>query len=86
MKHGYYILGIVHRYRVRTGTRYSYGTFWVRTDDVPILFLFFCNGYTCGTPMVRAWYTNPKKCNFFPFFYSLLLFIGAFISFIFFII
>jgi hypothetical protein len=22
------------------------------------IFYFFCNGYTCGTSVVRAWYTN----------------------------
>jgi hypothetical protein len=30
-------------------------------------FYFFRNVYIRGTPVVRVWYTNPKKRNFFPF-------------------
>jgi hypothetical protein len=71
----------VLNFKENTGTRYSYGTPWVRTDGVPILFLFFCcNGYTCGT---RVIYKSKKTQNFFLFIlFAFFLFIGRFMFFI----
>jgi hypothetical protein len=59
MKHGYSILGVLVPVRVRTS--------WVRTDNIPIFLIIFCNGYTRGTSVLHVWYTNLKKCNFFSF-------------------
>jgi hypothetical protein len=61
-------------YRVPVRVRYSLGTHRWRT----YIIFFFCNGYTRGTTVVRAWYswyTNPKKCNFFFFFFYSFFFV-----------
>jgi hypothetical protein len=31
----------------------------------PTTYFIFCNWYTLATPVVRAWYMNPKKYGFF---------------------